>query len=124
MSQMQSRSAGRARGDYALNAGLAVGSPKPTGLGTINLSQKQWNEVLEKIRRASAAKPEGIVERRHKRHEGMGLQQVVVEIAQPGGTSVPLLARAHNISEGGIGLLHGRYIYPQSTCVCWLRHAA
>ena len=54
----------------------------------------------------------------------MGLLQMVVEVMQPGGTTVPLLTRTHNISAGGLGFLHGRFIYPDSRCICWLRHAA
>lgn len=100
------------------------GTSPPVAIDTLNLSHNDWIVVVEQIKRISAAERPGDVRRQHARAEALGLLQLVIEVRQPGGTDLRLIARSHDLSAGGLGFIHGMYIYPESPCTCWLRHAA
>lgn len=102
----------------------AARSDQPIAYDSLKLSHAEWIEVVEQIKRISASERKAEPRRQHARAEALGLLQLVIEISQPGGTDIRLIARSHDLSSRGVGFIHGMYLYPDSPCVCWLRHAS
>ncbi|MFN3167822.1 MAG: PilZ domain-containing protein [Phycisphaeraceae bacterium] len=105
-----------------LSAPLA--SAGPVAFDTLKLSHAEWIEIVEHIKRIGAQQRDGATQRQHARAEALGLLQLVIEVSQPGGTDMRLIARSHDLSANGLGFIHGMYLYPGSAVTCWLRHAA
>lgn len=116
------KSAGKIRKIYTDGAGPSVHQPE--AVDSLRFTPKEWDEILVLIERGTKAELESEQRRKHDRTRGMGLMQVVVELNDPGGTSAAIVARGHNMSPGGIGIIHGRYVYPGTVCTCWLRHTS
>ena len=95
---------------------------QPAAIDTLKLSHGEWVAVVEKIKRISANDAASATQRQHARAEALGLLQLVIEIQQPGGTDLRLIARSHDLSPSGLGFIHGMYLYPGSPCTCWMRH--
>nr|MBX2851473.1 hypothetical protein [Phycisphaeraceae bacterium] len=94
-------------------------------LDTLKFSHNEWISVVEHIKRISSGAPPESGDRRHYgRAEALGLLQIVIEVTQPGGTNLRLLARSHDLSVRGLGFIHGMYLHPDSPCICWMRHVA
>jgi hypothetical protein len=97
---------------------------QPVAFDTLKLTHNEWIEIVEHIKRIGAQQRENAIRRRHARAEALGLLQLVIEITQPGGTEMRLIARSHDLSANGLGFIHGMYLHPGSACTCWMRHAA
>ena len=97
---------------------------QPVAFDSLKLSHGEWVSVVEHIKRIGAGQRDGEPRRQHARAEALGLLQLVIEVTQPGGTDLRLIARSHDLSANGLGFIHGMYLYPNSPCTCWLRHAA
>jgi len=97
---------------------------KPQTIDTLKLSPTQWKQLQFSIKKMQVATEQFACYRTHHRADDLNLMQVPIEVFQPGGTMSYILARAINISTGGLGYFHGRFVYPESRCTVWLRHAA
>jgi len=112
-------------------AGLTCGKQKEAkrssnqeAIETLRLSEKQWDEVVAVIKSGQVSHVKSASRRRYARSTSLGLIPVVIEIEQPGGTVNTIISRGYDISSGGLGMVHGRFLHPGSKVVCWLRHAS
>ncbi len=96
----------------------------PVAIDTLKLSHGEWIAVIEQIKRIGATDRESDARRQYARAEALGLIQLIIEISQPGGTDMRLLARSHDLSNNGLSFIHGMYIHPNSLCTCWMRHVS
>lgn len=113
----------RSRDACTLAGAYCTMDAKPESVDTLKLSPNQWRKVRQALKSKRLLQSEAQSMRRHHRHDELDMMQIVIEVVQPGGTISHVLARAQNISTSGIGFFHGRFIYSESRCTVWLKHA-
>ena len=80
----------------------------------LRLSPDQFNELLEQLDEAARMSPAS-ADRNAERYI-YEAEDVVLEVHHPGGSVGHFLIRPRNISDTGIGFLHGGFLYEKSTC--------
>ncbi|MFI4860469.1 MAG: hypothetical protein ACIAXF_07295 [Phycisphaerales bacterium JB063] len=96
----------------------------PAAYDTLKLSHSEWISIVEHIKMIGQKPNPAAARRKHARDEALGLLKIVIHVAQPGGSTTRLIARSHDLSPNGLGFIHGMYLHPNSSCICWLRHAS
>jgi len=101
-----------------MSKAIQVSSRGPGGpeviTDALRLSAKQFEDLLAQLdeaSRSSAAAAGRVAERFI-----FEAREVILEVKHPGGSVAHFLIRPRNISEAGIGFLHGGFLYPQSRC--------
>ncbi len=86
----------------------------PSGLiDTLKLTDEQWAELARKLDNA----PSNYTgQRRHIRVEYKKLAQIAVAIKVSATQWAKYIVRSRDLSEGGIGFLHGSYVYEGTAC--------
>lgn len=82
-------------------------------IDTLHLSDEQWRTLAERLDHDD---PYTTGQRRHQRIAYRKLAQIAVAILQPGGKWAKYIVRSRDLSPGGIGFIHGSYIYLGSEC--------
>jgi len=83
-------------------------------IDTLQLSEEQWAQ-LAAILDASDPENEG-GQRLHKRVSYRKLSQIAVAIQQPDKQWAKYIVRSRDLSEGGIGFVHGSFLHAGSLC--------
>lgn len=96
---------------------LNFGADQPEGIQTLSISAAAIAEAFATMQREEDVS----YHREHERVNSLGMLQMVVEIIQPGATSLRILVHGHDISRGGVSIVNGRFLYPDSVCRCWLK---
>ncbi|GAB4110284.1 MAG: hypothetical protein Kow00105_19050 [Phycisphaeraceae bacterium] len=93
---------------------MAVASSNPSELiDTLKLTNEQWAELAEKLDRVPT---DYRGQRRAVRIEYKKLAQIAVAIKVSGTQWTKYVVRSRDLSEGGIGFLHGAYVHEGSAC--------
>jgi PilZ domain len=82
-------------------------------IDTLRLSDEQWRTLSEKLDRDD---PYLTGQRRYRRITYRKLAQIAVAVRQSGGEWAKYVVRSRDLSPGGIGFIHGSYIYLGSEC--------
>jgi len=90
---------------------------EPYMYDTLRISDKQWASLLREVE--NNARLERTEEQECKRPAPRHprLMRCIVRVNHPGGTPATYLVRTRNISEGGLGFLHGGYLHTNTPCV-------
>lgn len=97
---------------------------QPDAYETLRLSRKEWDHILALLKSGMRMNDDYDDKREHARYVALDLMKIVIQVTDPGGCQASIVVHGYDISAKGIGLVHGRYLYPGSRCVCWLRHAS
>lgn len=92
---------------------LMARDKKDPMIDTLQLNDEQWAELSAKLELFRSS--EG-GQRRHVRVPFRTLSQIVVAIQKPDEQWAKYIARSRDLSEGGIGFLHGAYVHAGSRC--------
>ncbi len=90
----------------------------PLPIDTLRLGGQELEKLIEQLERDSAA--DGSFKRTSRRWRAQA-QRVIVTLAEQNGPERMFIMAPRNISSGGIGLLHGVYVRPGTTCRVALR---
>ncbi len=82
-------------------------------IDTLRLTDEQWQALSSKLDQED---PYMIGQRQHKRIIYRKLAQIAVAIQRPDGEWAKYAVRSRDLSPGGIGFIHGAFIY--SGCAC------
>jgi len=91
-----------------------------TCVDALRLTAKEREDLLRELDEA-ASRHRGPNHREAERQGYHDAGGILVTLAHPGGSDAHVLARCRNISEAGMGLLHGGFVYPQTPCCCRLK---
>lgn len=98
-------------------SGSAKDSPP---IDTLRISEKEWlARIAEMERKQPATTAQD--KRKSVRHLHCVLATITIRTQNMGVTENYFLIRTRNISEGGMGFLHGAFVYPRSQVVAILR---
>lgn len=97
-------------------------TPQPI-LDTLKLSEAEWHEIAQHLDDAAskADAPTNTKKRRAKRERFAKRSLLIFRVAHPGGNEERYLVRSRNVSDTGLGFLHGGFLYPKSECVVVLQ---
>ncbi len=83
----------------------------------LRLTDRQFQELIVELdNRTSLSDRNNGKERAHKRVQYRKQVKLVIDVEHPGGSVARFAVRSRNISTGGMGLLHGGFIYANSFC--------
>ena len=82
-------------------------------IDTLQLSDEQWAELSAKLELFRSS--EG-GQRKHMRVPFRTLSQIAVAIQKPDEQWAKYIVRSRDLSEGGIGFIHGAYVHAGSHC--------
>lgn len=81
----------------------------------ISSSKEELVESIDEVARLAKAHV-GQRRHQHKRYPYAPPKPIHVEILQPGGNISRYVVHAHDLSDSGMGVFHGGFIYPDSHC--------
>ncbi|MAE66940.1 MAG: hypothetical protein CMJ18_21995 [Phycisphaeraceae bacterium] len=90
-------------------------------LDTLRDCESTVREVLDKKSAAIACGEDAPDKRQHDRIHYEVPEGLMFIIQHPGGSAATYLVRPYNLSDGGVGFLHGAYIHPGSACLIRLK---
>lgn len=92
---------------------------RTTKIETLRLTPREHEALVLALeeREASEGRAQERKAERWSYHRPDGL---VLRIQQPGGDPMDFLVRPRNLSTGGLGFLHGGFVYPGSVCIVTL----
>ncbi len=82
-------------------------------IDTLHLTEAQWKALAERL---NDTEPYQMGRRRHERLSYRKLIQIAVAIQLPNGQWAAYAVRSRNISEGGIGFIHGMFVHTGTAC--------
>lgn len=91
---------------------MASGGP-PELIDTLRLTQEQWQDLAHKLEQVDQ---NIISQRQFKRIPYRKFAKIAAAIRPPEGEWGKFIVRTHDLSTGGIGIIHGTYIPIGSTC--------
>lgn len=97
--------------------GPAEGS-KP--IDTLRITEKEWHARIAEME-SKQTPTTGHEKRKSQRHHHCVLATITIRTQNQGVTENYFLIRTRNISEGGMGFLHGAFVYPGSQVVAILQ---
>lgn len=84
---------------------------------SLQLSEQQWGNLIAVM---EAGKGPTVPATRDRRDLDTVrypfVRRAALRISHPGGTVTTHLVRTRNLSTGGVGFIHGAFLYPQTTC--------
>ncbi len=84
---------------------------------SLRLSDNEFDKLIIELDKQAEAVDTGIADARvWKRVQYRKSVKFIIDVEHPGGSTARYAVRSRNISTGGIGLLHGGYVYPDSSC--------
>ena len=95
-----------------------MSSTQLEGLDTLKLNQKQHQTIAQFLEERSKLDERRRVKRRFRFINPQGLLLAVIH---PGGSMVSYRVMPRDLSELGLGFLHGNFLYPGSSCRLDLR---
>lgn len=90
---------------------------------TLRLTPQQMQSIFEALDQEEAGNAIGKEQRRHARRPFAGLASVPMEVLEPGTPVARFLVIPHNLSAGGISVLHGVFVRPGTRCAVTLAAA-
>jgi len=102
--------------------GMRSSASQMQAIDTLNMSHAVWIEEVENLQGIQRYGPNSVS--RHARAEALGLLQFNIDLRRDDGSQVRMVARSHDIRPRSLQILFGRYVHPNSECICWMRHAA
>lgn len=90
---------------------------------TLRLTPQQMKSIFEALDREEAGKTLGKEQRKNARRSFAGLASVPMEVHEPGAPVARFLVIPHNLSSGGISVLHGVFVRPGTRCAVTLAAA-
>ncbi|MEM6459105.1 MAG: PilZ domain-containing protein [Planctomycetota bacterium] len=91
-------------------------------ISTLRVSELEQQRLLQELDGAGGEGRSGPDRRRSPRKPVPAHLSVCLEVHHPGGTSHKFWARARNLSDSGIGLLHGGFLHEHTRCVVEVIH--
>lgn len=92
---------------------------RTTRIETLRLTPREHEALVRALE--AREKSEGRTqERKAERWSYHRPDGLVLRIQQPGGDAMDFLVRPRNLSTGGLGFLHGGFVYPGSICIVTL----
>jgi len=88
------------------------------GLDTLKLNKEQHKSIAQFLEDRSRTEERRRADRRFRFLDPQGL---LLFVSHPGGTDVSYRVMPRDLSEMGLGFLHGNFLYPGSTCTLELR---
>jgi CheY-like chemotaxis protein len=88
---------------------------------TLRISAHEQMELLAELERHDAESSQHRERRTEDRILYRSLAGLIVRMRHPGGTTANYLVRTRNISNRGIGFLHGSFVYSGTSCTVVLR---
>lgn len=82
-------------------------------IDTLRITEKEWHARIAEMERKQPATA-GREKRKSPRHRHCVLATITIRTQNQGLTENYFLIRTRNISEGGMGFLHGAFVYPGS----------
>jgi hypothetical protein len=79
---------------------------------TLHLSHQQWEAIADKLYQD---KPGG-KKRRHERVAYRKLSQIALAVLRPDGEWGKYIVRSHDLSQGGMGFIHGSFLHIGTHC--------
>ena len=84
---------------------------------SLQMSEPQWNALIATL---EAGKGPQIPATRDRRDLDTvrypHVRKMALRVQHPGGTATSHLVRSRNLSCGGVGFLHGQFLYPKTVC--------
>ncbi|MEM9882179.1 MAG: PilZ domain-containing protein [Planctomycetota bacterium] len=91
-------------------------------VSTLRVSETEQHRLLQELDHAGGRPAGGPERRRSPRKPVPAHLSVCLEVHHPGGTSHKFWARARNLSDSGVGLLHGGFLHEKTRCVVEMIH--
>jgi hypothetical protein len=82
---------------------------------TLRISKSEWRAILTQLER-DAQDPTGRDKRRDQRKRYRAMMTLLIKMLHPGGTRITYLVRTRNLSNTGLGFLHGGYLHSGTRC--------
>ena len=97
---------------------MILGTPDTQKVDTLRLQEKDIGVLLSYLDAQSKAKDKGT--RKFERFTYREVTAIVLTIEQFDSSQRSYLVRPRNLSEGGLGFIHGTFVYPGSKAVVTL----
>lgn len=84
---------------------------------SLQMSDHKWNMLIATLEAGKGPEVPATRDRRDLdtvRHPHV--RKMALRVVHPGGTATSHLVRSRNLSVGGVGFLHGQFLYPQTAC--------
>ncbi|MCA9253998.1 MAG: PilZ domain-containing protein [Phycisphaerales bacterium] len=78
-------------------------------------SREELSDCVDEVTRLAKARGDG-ERHRHRRHPYSPPRPLHIEIIQPGGNTSRYAVHGFDLSNSGMGVFHGGFIYPESHC--------
>ena len=109
-------------GDIMALYSSSGGSDGERAVDSLRLTDSEWLAYVAELDRESARHIDASTERRHERVAYRNVVHLLATLHNQDGRTQKFMVRTHDLSESGMGFLHGSFIYPQSRIQLVLHH--
>ncbi len=98
------------------------GGSDSEAVDTLRLTDSEWLAYVAELDRESSRHLSADTDRRHERVAYRNVVHLLATLKNQDGRVQKFMVRTHDLSESGMGFLHGSFIYPQSRIQLVLHH--
>ncbi|MEM7626988.1 MAG: PilZ domain-containing protein [Planctomycetota bacterium] len=84
---------------------------------SLQMSEYKWNMLIATLEAGKGPEVPATRDRRDLDTVRYPfVRKMALRVQHPGGTATSHLVRSRNLSRGGVGFLHGQFLYPNTVC--------